>query len=340
MNNSKLLTVTASPHIKSPDTTRTIMLDVLIALLPAMVWGVYAFGWRALTVTLITVCSSVIFEFLFEKIMKKPSTVLDFSAVVTGVLLAYSLPVNVPFWLPVIGAFFAIVVVKQIFGGIGKNVVNPAIAARIFLFIAWPSRLTSYILPVAEKKISAFTVSCGDISDITASATVLQNIKAGKEAGRSIFDLFLGNLPGTIGEVSAVLLILGGIYLLVRKVITWHIPVSFIGTVAIITFIFPLDKSIQPYEFMLNELLSGGLILGAIFMATDYVTSPATKKGRLIFGFGCGAITVFIRYFGGYPEGVSFAIMIMNLLVYYIDRFTRSKPFGALPKEKAPKKAQ
>ena len=336
MTDNKLLTVSASPHIKAYDTTKSIMIDVLISLLPAMIFAVYMFGFRALTVTLITVCSCIIFEYLFEKIMKKPITVFDFSACVTGVLLAFTLPVNVPLWLPVIGAFFAIVIVKQLFGGIGKNIVNPAIAARIFLFIAWPSKLTSYLLPHADK-MSAFSVSGGDFSDITASATVLQNVKAGKDAGYSLFDMFIGNIPGCIGEISAILLIIGGLYLLCRKVITWHIPVSFIATVALITYIFPKNSTMQDYEFMLTELLTGGLILGAIFMATDYVTSPATAKGRLIYGFGCGLITVIIRYFGGYPEGVSFGIMIMNLLVYYIDKFTRPRPFGAVKKVKVNK---
>ena len=327
MNDNKKLTVSASPHIKAAETTRSIMSDVLIALLPALIWAIYAFGWRAMTVTLITVFSCIIFEYLFEKLMKKPVTVLDMSAAVTGVLLAFTLPVNVPLWLPVMGSFFAIVIVKQLFGGIGKNVVNPAIAARIFLFIAWPSRLTSYVIPVAAK-ISPFTVSCGDIGDVTAKATLLQSLKAGNSPDSTIFDMFLGNVAGSLGEISAVLLIMGGIYLLIRKVITWHIPVAFIGTVAVITFIFPQAGSMQAYEFMLSELLSGGLILGAFFMATDYVTSPATKSGRLIYGIGCGAITVFIRYFGGYPEGVSYSILIMNLAVPLIDRYTRPRIFG------------
>lgn len=331
--NKKLLTVSASPHIKAPENTRTVMIDVLIALLPALIWSVYVFSWRALTVTLISVFSCIIFEFLFEKLMKKPVTVLDFSAAVTGLLLAFSIPASVPLWLPVMGAFFAIVIVKQLFGGIGKNVVNPAIAARIFLFIAWPARLTDFAAPIVTK-LSPFTVSCGDV---TASATVLKSLKAGEASNVSLFDMFLGNMGGTIGEVSSVLLILGGLYLLMRRVITWHIPVSFIGTVAVLTFVFPKVDSVQAYEFMLSEILSGGIILAAFFMATDYVTSPVTKTGRLIFGFGCGAITVFIRYFGGFPEGVSFAVMIMNLLVWYIDKFTRPKPFGAV---KQPKKTK
>ena len=323
-NNKKLLTVSASPHIKHPDTGRSIMIDVIIALIPALIWGVYVFGFRVLTLTALCVASCIIFEFLFEKIMKKPITVLDFSAVVTGILLAFNLPVGVDLWIPIVGAFFAIVIVKQLFGGIGKNVVNPALAARVFLFIAWPSQMGTFSNTLTEK-FGAFSVS---VSDITATATPLKALKTGDMPDKSIFDMFIGNVPGCIGEVSAALLILGGLYLLVRRVITWHIPVAYIGTVALITFLAPKLSSVQSYEFMLMEILSGGLLLGAFFMATDYATSPVTSTGRLIYGVGCGLITIFIRYFGGYSEGVSFSILIMNLLVWYIDMFTRPKVFG------------
>lgn len=323
-NNNKLLTVSASPHIKHPDTGRSIMIDVIIAMVPALIWGVYVFGYRVLTLTALSVASCIIFEFFFQKILKKPITVLDFSAVVTGILLAFNLPVGVDLWIPVVGAFFAIVIVKQLFGGIGKNVVNPALAARVFLFIAWPSQMGTFSSPFSEK-FSAFTVS---VSDITASATPLKALKTGAAPDKSIFDMFIGNVPGCIGEVSAALLLLGGIYLLIRKVITWHIPAAYIGTVAIITYLAPKLSSVQSYEFMLMEILSGGLILGAFFMATDYATSPITGKGRLLYGLGCGLITIFIRYFGGYSEGVSFSILIMNLLVWYIDILTKPKVFG------------
>lgn len=333
MNNEEknLLHVSASPHIKHPDNSRTVMTDVIIALIPALIWAIYIFGWRSLSVTLISVASCVIFEYLFQKFMKRPVTVLDFSAVVTGILLAFNLPVSVPFWIPVMGAFFAIVIVKQLFGGIGKNVVNPALAARVFLFTAWPSEINGFIAPL-ENRLSAFSQNAGDV---TASATPLVSLKNGISPDASIFDLFIGNISGCIGEISAVLLIIGGLYLLVRRVITWHIPIAYLSTVALLTFVFPQSQSMQAFQFMAMELFSGGLMLGAIFMATDYATSPVTKSGRIIFGIGCGLITVFIRYFGGYSEGVSFSILIMNLLVWYIDSFTRPKPFGKI---KEPKK--
>ena len=333
MSDKKLLSVASSPHVKHADNSRSIMLDVIIAMLPALVWAVYVFGWRVLSVTLISVASSMVFEFLYQKLLKKPITVLDFSSVVTGMLIAFNLPVSVALWVPVMGSFFAIIIVKQLFGGIGKNVVNPALAARVFLFTAWPSEINGYVKPLSEK-LNALSVSTGDI---VAGATPLASLKVGESQDINILDLFIGNMPGCIGEVSAMLIIIGGIYLLLRRVITWHIPVSFIGTVALLTFIFPQVPNVQAYEFMLMELLSGGLMLGAVFMATDYATSPVTSSGRIIYGIGCGAITVFIRYFGGYSEGVSFAILIMNLLVWYIDKATRPKPFGYVPKKKEAK---
>lgn len=333
IGDKKMLTVSASPHMKAWETTRVLMLDVVIAMIPALVWAVYVFGFRVLSLTVISVAACVVFEFLTEKLLKKPVTLLDFSAVVTGILLAFNLPVSAPLWIPVLGAFFGIVIVKQLFGGIGKNVVNPALAARVFLFIAWPNEIKNFVAPASEK-LSAFRVSV----DAVATATPLASLKQGVSPDAKILDMLFGNTPGCLGEVSALLLLVGGLYLLVRKVITWHIPAAYLGTVAIITYIFPLDKSVHAWEFMLAELLSGGLMLGAIFMATDYVTSPATKKGRVIYGIGCGLITVFIRYFGGYSEGVSFAILIMNLLVWYIDQFTRPRVFG-VRKEKKKKEA-
>ena len=330
----KMLTVSSSPHIKAWETTRTLMIDVIIALVPALVWGIYSFGWRALSITVMSVASCVAFEYLTQKLLKRPVTVRDFSAVVTGILLAFNLPVSTPLWIPVAGGFFAIVIVKQLFGGIGKNIVNPALAARVFLFTAWPNEIKTFTAPLRD------TLSFLNINvDAVSTATPLAAMKNGVTPDATLFDMVLGNVPGCIGEISVIMLVLGGIYLLVRKVITWHIPVAYIGTVALITFIFPLDKSVQAWQFMLMQVCSGGLILGAIFMATDYVTSPATKVGRLIYGVGCGLITVFIRYFGGYSEGVSFSIMIMNLLVWYIDSFTRPKIFGAPKKQKKAKEA-
>lgn len=320
----ELLTVSPPPHIKHTDTTASIMLDVIIALLPAAAWGVYVFGLRALAIMLISTGSAVLFEFLSRLLFRKKCSVGDLSAVVTGLLLGMNLPSSVSYWIPVVGAFFAIVIVKQLFGGIGKNFLNPALAGRAFLF-AWPKEMTSF--PEAFERLDWKTVSFAKELDSIATATPLASLKTGAVPQVSTLDLFLGKCGGSIGEVSAALLILGGIYLLLRRVITWQIPVSYLLTVAALTFIFPSSGGM--YISMISELLSGGLMLGAIFMATDYGTSPVTSGGRLIFGVGCGAVTVFIRYFGGYNEGVSFAILIMNMLVFYIDRFTKPGIFGS-----------
>lgn len=317
-----LTVVSPSPHIRNHENTRSIMIDVIIALLPAFIWGVFIFGSRALALLAVTVASCALFEALSQKILKRKITVSDFSAILTGVLLAMNMPVTAPLWLGVVGSFFAIVVVKQLFGGIGKNIVNPALAARVFM-LSWASEMTRFTEP--GKVISNIAVTVPD-ADIVASATPLASLENGGAASYSLFDMFIGNIGGCIGEVSSVLLILGGVYLLVRKVITWHIPVSFIGTVAVLTYTFP--RSGDSASFMMYEVLAGGLILGAFFMATDYATSPVAPTGKIIYGIGCGAITVLIRYFGGYPEGVSFGILIMNLLVWYLDRAFMPKRFG------------
>lgn len=319
----KLLTVSPSPHVKHHDNTRSVMLDVVIALTPALIWAVYIFGFRALTVTLVSIISCVIFEFLYGMIFKKSKTVLDLSAVVTGMLLAFNLPAAVSLWIPIVGSFFAIIIVKQLFGGIGMNIVNPALAARVFLF-SWPEQMTTY--PEKFSKLPALAMSVNN-PDAIASATPLAMLKQGELPSElSVFDMLIGNCAGVIGEISAVLLIAGGIYLLIKKVITWHIPVAYIGTVAVISFIF--NSASNSVDFMIYEIISGGLLLGAIFMATDYSTSPVTKNGRLIYGVGCGLLTILIRYFSGYSGGVSFAILIMNLLVWYIDKYTKPKRFG------------
>jgi len=327
---NKFLTMTASPHIKSPIKTKNIMADVIIALAIPLVWAIYVFGFRALTITVICSASCAFFEYAYRKLMKKSNTVSDLSAVVTGMLLAFSLPVSVPLWLPVIGAFFAIVIVKQLYGGIGKNIVNPALAARVFLFIAYPTELTTFTAPGA--KLNPFAINVAkQASEVIAGATPLVDLKNGITPDADITSTLIGNIPGTIGEVSATLLILTGVYLIIRGVITWHIPVTYIATVAALTFLFPAGE-VAGLDSMLLHLFSGGLMLGAFFMATDYVTSPATKTGRIIYGIGCGLITVFIRYFGGYPEGVSFAILIMNLFVWYLDKATKPKIFGGVKK--------
>lgn len=313
------LTVSPSPHIKSGVTTSKIMTDVLVALAPALLFGFFIFGYRAAILTAVTVSSCVLFEFLYQKLMKKKVTVCDMSAAVTGVLLAMNLPAGLPYHMAVIGSFFAIVIVKQLFGGLGKNIVNPALAARVFLFLSFSSYMAKYP-PL----------------DGVASATPLAYLKNGDVSGFSAGDIlrmFMGmNKSGVIGEISVMLLLAGGIYLIVRRVITWHIPVAYIGTVAAVTFLFPRGGA-DRLGFMLLELCSGGLILGAVFMATDYVTSPVTPKGRIIFGILCGLITVFIRYFGAYNEGVSFSILISNLLVYYIDKYTKPRVFGKKKKK-------
>ena len=303
------LHISVSPHIHSKNSTQRIMLDVLISLLPATIAGVVIFGIEALLVIAVCVAVCVLGEFVFNKITKKSLTICDLSAAVTGLLLALNLPANVPLWQAAVGSLFAIIIVKCIFGGIGRNVVNPAITGRVFMLVAFSS-MTKAAFPV----------------DATAGATPLAEIATGKEV--ILTDLLLGNVGGSIGETCKVALLIGGIYLLIRRVITWHIPVAFIAT----TFIFTL--AVHEFDFMLalSLILSGGLFLGAIFMATDYVTSPTTPLGKIIFGIGAGLITVLIREWGIYPEGVSFAILIMNILNPYIDMLTARKLFGGAKK--------
>lgn len=321
------LKVTSSPHMRHEDTTRVIMLDVIISLCPALIWGAFVFGMRALVVTAVSVAASVLFEFLYRLILRKSRTIGDLSAVVTGMLLAFTLPVSVPLYLPVLGAFFAIVIVKQLYGGLGKNVVNPALAARVFLFLAFPSEMASFPKPFSKLPLFGAV-------DAVAGATPLASLKEGVPPAESLFDLFLGNCSGCIGEVSVLLLAAGALYLLVRKIITWHIPVAYLVTAAVLSYLFPGSGTDAVY-FVLYELCTGGLELGAFFMATDYTTSPVSAKGRILYGIGCGAITMFIRFCGGYPEGVSFAILIMNCLAWYIDKCTRPKVFGGAKKRDA-----
>lgn len=323
------LTVSSSPHVRAVSTTQSLMLTVVIALLPALVWGIYIYGLRTLTVTLLSVITCVASEFLYEKLMKKPITVGDLSASVTGIILAFNLPPTIPYYLVVIGGVFAIVVIKQLFGGIGKNFLNPALAARVFLFISWPKPMATFTSP---HWVPVFS----DGSDIVASATPLASLKSGDMStiNLDIIQAFIGEKAGCIGEISCMLLLVGGLLMLFRRVITWHIPVSFIGTVAFLTYVFA-PSTADAMSFMVYSVLSGGLFLGAWFMATDYVTSPINPTGRIIYGVGCGAITVFIRFFAGFNEGVSFAILVMNLLVWYIDKFTRPRPFGKIKTEKA-----
>ncbi len=299
---SALTKITVSPHIHSGRSTAGIMRDVLIALLPATAAGIVIFGLKALLPIAVCVVCCVGFEALFNLIVKKEQTVGDLSAAVTGLLLALNLPANIPVWQCVIGSLFAIIVVKCLFGGIGNNLVNPAITARVFMLVAFESMA-----------VAAFP------TDTVASATVLSMEKA-----PSLLTLFLGNYGGAIGETCTAALLLGGIYLLARRVITWHIPTVFIGTVFVFSWLMEGFDAVSA----LSYVMAGGLFLGAIFMATDYVTSPSTSWGKVIFALGAGVITCLIRYFGVYPEGVSFAILFMNILTPYIDSWTRHKVFA------------
>ena len=323
------LTISSSPHVHSPVTTQTIMRDVLIALAPALVGSVVFFGFRALLVTLVSVAACLFWEWGWCKVMKVDCKVADLSAVVTGVLLAFVCPVTIPYWTIVLGAFFAIIVVKMLFGGLGKNIVNPALAGRAFMF-SWPVLMSTWV------KVG-FSNAAGILStaDAVTAATPLAAMHQGyfDPAAGTVADLFWGNVGGCIGETSAFLLLLGFAYLLLRKVITPRIPLAFIGTVAVLTFLFPLGNA--RIEWMLAQVLGGGVMLGAIFMATDYVTSPITKLGQVIYGIGCGVLTVLIRYFGGYNEGVSYAILCMNCCVVLLDKIGRPVKFGAPKKEAA-----
>ena len=302
------LHISTSPHIHRNKTTTGIMLDVIIALLPATIAGFIIFGLKALSVVLMCIGVCVLSEFVFNKIVKKEDTTGDLSAVVTGLLLGLNLPADTPLWQAAAGSIFAIVLVKCVFGGLGCNLVNPAITARVFMLISF-TELAKPSFPV----------------DSVATATPLA-VEVGKEP--TLVDLFLGNVGGAIGETCKIALLLGGIYLIARGVISWVMPASFIGTVFVLSFLIK-DFSLTA---ALYQVLSGGLIIGTFFMATDYVTSPATNKGKLIFGIGAGLLTVLIRFWGVYPEGVSFAILLMNILNPYINRWSRRKLFGGVKK--------
>ena len=328
--NLKLI-ATSNPHIRSSETTRSIMLDVIIAMVPALVWSVFCFGLKALTLTVVSVLGCVFWEWLYRKLMKKPQSVGDLSAVVTGMLLALVCPVTTPSWIIIIGGFFSIVVVKQLFGGIGKNFVNPALAGRAFLLGSYAGVMTTWIDATQNK-----APLMGSTADIVTAATPLAYMKTGNMAGLtetySVMDMFLGKTGGSLGEISAAMLILGGLYLIWRKVINWQTPVAYIATVAVLSFLFP--KAGSSLEWMLYSVFGGGLMLGAFFMATDYATSPVTKKGQLVFGIGCGLFTVLIRYFGSYNEGVCYSIMVMNLCVALIDKYTKPTRFGVVKSDK------
>lgn len=307
------------PQVRAKRGTREIMLDVIIALLPALCVGVWQFGAQALIPLAVSVVSCVFFEWAYRKLLKKPDTIGDLSAVVTGILLAFTLPANCKWWLPIIGAFFAIVVVKQLYGGIGKNFLNPALAGRAFLLASYALFMTTWVVPG----------SLAGVVDAETMATPLSYMKAGEALPQyfTLKSMFLGTMPGCLGEVSALALLIGGVYLLARKVITWHIPVSIILTAAVFSALVGGNP--------LVEVLSGGLLLGSIFMATDYVSSPMCHRGQLLYGVCIGLITVIIRHWGAYPEGMSFAILLMNGFTPLINRYIKPVKFG----EKGVKKA-
>ncbi len=308
--------VSASPHIRSKETVKGVMRDVVIALMPATLWGIYVFGINALFIVLLSVGAAVLTEYLIQRFMRKQKTTIgDLSAVVTGLLLAMNVPSTVPLWIPIIGSVFAVAIVKQAFGGLGHNFMNPALAARAMLFASWPVQMTGWVTPGA---------------DAVSTATPLAIIKAGTDLGAlpSLWDAFTGSVAGCIGETSALLLVLGGLYLLYRRVITIRIPALYIGTVFIMSMLF------TGFDVMdsLYGLAAGGLMLGAFFMATDYSSSPVTPVGQWIFAIGCGVITALIRFKGGYPEGVSYSILLMNVATPLIEKYTVGRVFGGSKK--------
>jgi electron transport complex protein RnfD len=305
------LTVASSPHIRGNFRTNRIMLDVVIALLPALAVGAFVLGIHSLLVAAVCIASAVASEWLYSVVTKTRNTVVDGSAVVTGLLLAMTLPATVPCWQAAIGSAFAIIVVKALCGGLGQNIFNPALAARAFMMLVWPASMVRY--------------AALGVDGVTA-ATPLHHMVMPALPEETLLDMFLGNCPGSIGEISALALLIGGASLVIRKVISVRIPAAYLGTVAVLTLIF--FKNDYPVHWMLYSLLSGGVMLGAIFMATDYATSPATAVGQIVYGIGCGVLTVIFRYFGLFPEGVTYAILIMNAMVWVIDRYTAPRRFG------------
>lgn len=335
--NNGLMLVSPSPHMHAPSSVRSIMGDVALALVPAGAASIIFFGLRALVLISVTVAGAILSEKLSRRIMKRPDSTGDLSALVTGLLLAYNLPPSLPVPLAILGSVFAIVVAKQVFGGLGYNPFNPALAARAFLLVSFTGAMTSWSAPLVAQSGDAVT-SATPICDAVTSATPLYLVKSALKAGGEIpiemtagraLSYFLGMKAGSLGETSALAILLGGAYLLIRRVITWHVPVSFIGSAAIYA---TIAKAVSPSLQMgpVFHVLTGGMLLGAIFMATDMVTSPSTRKGQLVFGCGCGLLTMAIRTVtsGDYPEGVSFAILVMNAFVPLIDRATRTRPYG------------
>lgn len=319
--------VTSSPHIRGKKNTKHIMLDVIIALIPALLVGTFRFGVRALIVTLVSILTAAAAEWVCGMILYRRNTVKDLSSAVTGLLLALTLPATVPYWTAAIGSVFAIVVVKGLCGGLGKNVFNPALAGRAFLMLLWPVYLVRYAQPGAELPFT------GSAIDAVTSATPLHHMQMPALPEESIADMFLGNIGGTIGEICTLALLIGGIYLIVRGVISVRIPAAYLGTVAVLSLVF--SKGDNAFAWMLYSLLGGGVVLGAFFMATDYATSPVTPKGQIIYGIGCGIFTVIFRCLGLFPEGVTYAILLMNACAWAIDRYTAPRRFGTKKGEAA-----
>lgn len=306
----ELLYVSPSPHIRKLDTVRSIMFDVILALMPALCWGVYYFGLRALWIVLISVASAVICEAAYCALAHRTVRITDLSAVVTGLMLGLMMPSGVALWVPAVGSAFAIIVVKQFFGGLGSNIVNPAIAARVFLMLCWPEQMVKYV---------------NKAGDLVSSATALVQMKEGNTPSISLFNLVIGNTPGAIGEVSAIALGAGFVYLLFRRIVSWRIPVAFMSVIILVSIFAPATGETTAFYY---QILSGGFLFAALFSANDPTTTPVTRWGQFIFGLGCGGVTVLIRYFGAYPDGTAYAILIMNLLVPIFEMWTKPCKFG------------
>lgn len=329
-NERIVLDVAFQPQIRTTRDTRSLMLDVIIALLPVLAVAVWQFGTQPLLIVACSVAACVFFEWGYRKLLHKETSIGDLSAVVTGMLLGLSMPSSASWWMPVVGGFFAIVVVKQLYGGIGKNFLNPALAGRAFLLSSYSLAMSNWAVPNSLKGVVDGVSMATPLSYLYSDAAMPKYF--------SVESLFLGNTPGSMGEVSSLILLAACVYLIARKVITWRIPVSFVGTVGLLTLIFGHNG--DHAAFALYNMLSGALLLTAVFMATDYSTSPVTKNGQLLYGFGCGALTVLIRYFGGFPEGTTYAILIMNLCSWAIDKGFHRHQFGVSKEDIAQEKAQ
>lgn len=321
--------ISPSPHLRSKETTNKIMLDVIIALLPATFAGVYYFGVNALINIIVAILTCILSEYLFQKALRKNVTINDYSAALTGLLIALNIPSSLPIWITVIGSIFAIIVCKQIFGGLGQNFINPALSARVFMLASWPAQMTNWTKPFSSDAVSMPTpLATLKTSNIFLNSNINSDFIANMPFNK--IDLLLGNHSGTIGETSAILLLIGGLYLIYKKVIKINIPLAYISTVFIMSFIF----SGFSFDIAIYNILSGGLILGAFFMATDYATSPVNVVPQIIFAIGCGFITTVIRYFGGYPEGVSYSILLMNVATPLLDKYLMPSKFGGIKVEK------